>query len=70
MGNNNTSDIGYPTPEEAALANYPPSAHARAVTTKVRGRKATVVIETDPSYKYVVYCRKDGDLWFDNGGHN
>jgi hypothetical protein len=64
------ADDGFGTPEEAAIDGYPPSANARAVSVKVRGDQAVVVVDTDPAYRYVVHLRKEGDLWYDEWDHN
>jgi hypothetical protein len=57
---------GFATAEEAALAGWSSarSAKPRVVSVDVRGDRAEVVIDTDPSYLDWVYCvRRDG-RWF------
>jgi hypothetical protein len=58
---------GFDSPEAAALATWAstPSAHARVVSVDIRGDRAEVVIDTDPSHPDWVYCvRRDG-RWVD-----
>jgi hypothetical protein len=58
---------GFESPEAAALATWKstPSARARVVAVDVRGDRAEVVIDTDPSHPDWVYCvRRDG-RWFE-----
>ena len=56
---------GFESPEEAALATWAnsPEAHARIVSVDVRGDRAEVVIDTDPSYPDYVYCQRRVDGW-------
>jgi hypothetical protein len=53
----------FASPEEAVLADWPAAAHARVVSVDVRGRRAEVVIDTDPHYLYWVYCVRDVAGW-------
>jgi len=53
----------YPSPEEAALAGWPDSAKVHVVSVEVRGDRAEVLLDTDPSYPYWVYCAKTRDGW-------
>ena len=52
----------YASPEEAALAGWPAASRATVVSSHVKGDSAEVVIDTDPPYRYWVYCvrRHDG----------
>jgi hypothetical protein len=58
---------GFDSPEAAALATWQsrPSAHARVVSVDIRGDRAEVVIDTDPSYPDWVYCVRRGGRWVD-----
>lgn len=49
-------EAGYETPEEVALADCPPSSGAHIVSVDIRGDRAQVLLDFDPSYEYWVYC--------------
>ena len=53
----------FPTPDEAALANWPPSAHARVIDVEVGGNRAEVIVDTDPSEPDWVYCVRSEGGW-------
>ena len=57
---------GYDSPEDAALAGWPASAQARILSVDVRGDRAEVVIDTDPSYPYWIYCVKVEGRWHES----
>jgi hypothetical protein len=56
---------GFDSPQQAALASWAsaPSAHPRVVSVDVRGDRAEVVIDTDPSYPDWVYCVRRNGQW-------
>jgi hypothetical protein len=59
---------GFDSPQEAALAGWAsaPSAHARVVSVDVRGNRAEVLIDTDPSHHPDwVYCVRRNGQWFE-----
>ena len=63
-----TSDqLGYESPEAAALAGWAstPGADARVVSVAVRGDRAEFVIDTDPAYLDYVYCPRRNGRWFE-----
>lgn len=57
------SPSGYRTPEEAALAGFPPAASARLVGVVVRGAKAEVEVWVGPDYPDFVDCELVDGLW-------
>ena len=61
---------GFESPQEAALNGWPGSAKAHAVSVDVRGDRAEVVIDTDPSYQYWVYCVRRDDGWHEGVSGN
>jgi len=50
---------GYGSAEDAALAGWPSAARVRILSVDVRGDRAEIVVDTDPSYPYWIYCVKD-----------
>ena len=56
---------GFASPEEAALATWAdsPRAHAWVVAVDIRGDRAEVIIDTEPSYRDYVYCQRRRDGW-------
>lgn len=61
---------GYPTPEQAALASYSPSAGAFVVRVTRNGRVAEVEIGTDASRPHVISCINGRyALWYARGEH-
>jgi hypothetical protein len=63
--------VDYDSPEEAALADWPDAARVRVVSVDVRGDRAEVVLDTDPSYPYWVYCVRNTDgRWREAAGGN
>jgi hypothetical protein len=65
-------DPGFDTPEAAALDSWPPAACARITSTTVRGDRAEIVLELDPSYRYEywVYCIRRQGRWFEGSSAN
>jgi hypothetical protein len=65
--------LGFESPEGAALAGWAstPDAHARVISVTVRGDRAEVVIDTDPTYPDCVYCvrRRADEHERDQEGH-
>jgi hypothetical protein len=59
------NEAGYATPHEAGLAGWPGASEAHVVQVEVVGDRAEVVIDTDPSYRYWVYCVRRGDRWYE-----
>jgi hypothetical protein len=58
---------GHDTPEEAALASYPPG-EARVLGVEVDGDEATVDIEVNPNgYAVWEHCLREDGRWFDAG---
>lgn len=55
--------MGYASPEEAALADWPESARVRVISVEVRGDRAEIVLDTVPSYQYWVYCVLTDGRW-------
>ena len=67
------SGSGYPSPEEAALAEWASTPAAKARVTDVRfvsPTEAVVTTDTEPSEPYNNLCVKIGDLWYWTGGSN
>jgi hypothetical protein len=65
------SAAAYRTPEEAALAEWPPSAGARVIRVEDRtDDHAVVITDTDPSHPYRNQCRKTPAGWVCFGGSN
>jgi len=59
-----TVDRAFDSPEAAALAGWPPSAHVRIVDVTISNDRAEVVVDTDPSYPYWCYSLRRADgLW-------
>ncbi|HET6874590.1 MAG TPA: hypothetical protein VFH70_07420 [Acidimicrobiales bacterium] len=50
-------------PEDAALDGWPEAAQARVVSVDIRGDRAEVVLDTEPSYPYWIYCRRSDQGW-------
>jgi hypothetical protein len=59
--------FGFASPEDAALAtwNSATSARPRVVSVEVRGDRAEVVIDTQPSHPDYVYCVRREGRWFE-----
>jgi hypothetical protein len=53
----------FDSPEDAALAGWPPAARPRVVSVTVRGDRAEVEIDMMPSYQYWVYCIRRNGRW-------
>jgi hypothetical protein len=62
-----TDPHGFDSPEQAALASWAsaPSAHAHVASIDVRGDRAEVVIDTDPSHPDWFYCVRRNGRWFE-----
>jgi hypothetical protein len=58
-------ESGHDTPEAAASATWAsaPSANAQVISVDVRSDSAEVVIDTDPSYRDWVYCKRGSGGW-------
>jgi len=54
---------GHPSPQAAALAGWSDATQVRVVSVDVRGDRAEVVLDTDPSLPYWVYCVRSEDGW-------
>lgn len=50
-------------PKEAALDGWPAATDAKVVSVDIRSNRAEVVVDTDPSYPYWVYCQRSGAGW-------
>jgi hypothetical protein len=62
---------GYETPEEAALAGWPPTALARVVRVEKKAEdRADVIVDTDPRYFMRAQCRRYGGLWYEEASGN
>ena len=61
------AEDGYPTVEEAALADYPKTARPYVVSADIKGDAARVVVDTVPSYRWEVRLRRQNGLWFVEG---
>ena len=64
---------GYPTPEEAALAEWSemPQAEASVVSVKYQdSQHAVVVTDTNPSHPMWNYCVLTPEGWVYTGDHN
>lgn len=55
----------FDSPEAAALADWEqaPEAAARVAQVTVRGPRAEVILELDPTYREWVYCVRGPDGW-------
>lgn len=60
----------FATPEEAALDGWPESARVHVVEVTVAGDWAEVVLDTEPSYPYWVYCARRAGRWVECGSAN
>jgi hypothetical protein len=58
------------SPEEAALAGWPDASGVRVVSTSVVENRAEVVLDTDPDYRYWVYCVKRHGRWHESVSGN
>lgn len=59
---------GHARPEDAALASYPPTAHARVIRVEPIGEaQVDVIVDTWPSHPMRVHCRRRGSLWYETG---
>ena len=54
---------GFASPEDAGLSGWPVVAKARVVSLDVRGDRAEVVVDTEPSYAYWLYCVRRSGKW-------
>jgi len=61
---------GYRTPEEAALAGFPPAAAARLVGLVVRGKRAQVELRVGPEYPDFVDCERVDGRWHERSSGN
>lgn len=59
------TDRYFESPEAAALAgwSHSPKAVARVARVTVRGRRAEVVLDLEPTYRDWVYCVHGADGW-------
>ena len=64
--------VGHSTPQEAALAGWAANRSARAhiVSVDVRGDRAEVIVDTEPSYPDWVYCVRRDDGWHETVSGN
>ena len=53
----------FDSPEQVALSGWPLAANVRVVTVDVRGDRAEVVTDTDPSYPYWTYSIQRNGRW-------
>lgn len=53
----------FDSPEEAALDGWPEAAQVKVISVEIRGNRAEVVLDTDPSYPYWVYCQRSDEGW-------
>ena len=60
----------FDSPAEAALDGWPEAAHAEVIAVEIRGDRAEVLLDTDPSYPYWVYCQRAGNGWRLTGDGN
>lgn len=58
------SSSGYPTPEEAALAGFPPAAAPRLVDVVGRGDRAQIEFRVGPDYPDFVVCELVDGWWY------
>ena len=59
---------GHARPEDAALASYPPNAHARVIRVEaINQARADVIVDTRPSHPMRVFCLRRGGLWYETG---
>lgn len=66
-------NLGYRTPEEAALAQWDkyPRADVRVIEVRYEGdHDAVVVTDTDPSHPMFNRCKRTDDGWVFRGDHN
>ncbi|MCA1683012.1 MAG: hypothetical protein LC685_03325 [Actinobacteria bacterium] len=66
-------EAGYPTPEEAALAEWDdyPGAAARIISVTYSGEnEAVVVTDTVPSHPMWNYCVRTAEGWVFTHDHN
>lgn len=54
---------GFGSPDEAAVAGWPEAAGVHVVSVTVAGNRAEVVLNTEPEYRYWVYCVKRNGRW-------
>lgn len=64
------SENGYDTPHEVALADWPPASHVRIVSVDIRGDRAEVLLDMDPTYAYWVYCIRVDGRWYESVSGN
>ena len=57
------AESNYETPEEAALADWPPDSGIRVVSVDIRGDRAEVLLDMDPTYEYWSYCVRVDGRW-------
>ena len=53
----------FKSPEEVALHGWPAASNVRVVAVVVRGDRAEVVTDTDPSYQYWTYSIQRNGRW-------
>ena len=59
---------GFSSPEQAALAGWPATAHARVLRVeRLSASRVDVIVDTEPSHRMRVYCVKENGLWFVHG---
>jgi hypothetical protein len=59
---------GFATPEQAAVASFPPNASARVVRVEpIDEEKVDVIVDTEPSHPMRVHCERHGDSWYEAG---
>jgi hypothetical protein len=59
---------GHARPEDAALASYPPKAHARVISVEpIDEAQVDVIVDTWPSHPMRVHCHRRGSLWYETG---
>jgi hypothetical protein len=60
--------LGFATPEQAAVASFPPSASARVVRVEVKdATHVDVIVDTEPSHLMRVHCQRRGNNWYEAG---
>jgi hypothetical protein len=60
-----TESSGFASPEDAAKAGWQRTegVAVRVLSVEIRGDRAEVVIEVNPSYSDYVYCYRAADRW-------
>jgi len=63
-----SGEEGHATPEEAALAEWPPGSGAQVLRTEqLDSLHVDVVIDTVPSHPMRVHCYKIDEVWYCGG---